>query len=951
MLAGKLFIFIVILLSVNSLISHDWERRCVIPTKQSFCNCSVPCHTFDYYLSNPDSELYQLDFLILEFLPGVHETTKTLSSWNHNGLHMIGNNATIDLKYNDNTSWFTLKESSQILFSDLNIQLIHIENATECRLNYILYFNDVEISLTNVILNNRCGGGIYLANTSSSVRIKFHNVTFFVWAVGLNMSNVNSIVEICHCLFIGSGEHLLLEANYDNIIVEPETRIELNLQYSEFHNGSGSLHVCVDMPEQSPGAIVSEIYLNIYHVNFTTPNGGDISVIVLSGSDASDMTFNMSIERVKLFSAKSYGIFLELGTYWGKYDVKIDGCIISFHNECAIRIYSGNNMESRIFITNSVVRYNKASPFNYPVSGMVIKGSREPHLNPNVILKNVTFQSNQFLQTAIVDTVVTVMLFFVHRLAIIDCHFQNNIGTALYLENSTISAYGNVSFTNNTASNGAAIYINGPSVIFMNMSTSIVFRNNTSTQTGGAIYINSAVVNQILYTLFNGPPIASPCFLYVDGNYKCSNKQSCILQFQNNSAENGGDAVYGGNLGQIDCPTNMHSVKCLTALNEMSQLSLSPSTIASAPSRVCLCFNSSHSADCLKINTSVSIYPRQIFNISAFTVGQNFGTSRGSVYAQILNKSSNVYISNEHNVQTVDIRNCNDSSNVSTYRITTLLPEETATLVLTTDDVDVSNYVDKSEIDEFIKAYNNANRTYVPIQLLTLPVYITLNFSKCPNGFTFVKGRCACNPSFIHATDRYNVSCDIDTQTIKRQSSVWIDSSNETTKYSYKCPLTYCNQNTVSVNLSREHGVDSQCIHHHSGVLCGGCMKNYSLAIGSSNCLPHCSDDYISFLLVFAVSGVLLVLFIKYLDLTITQGVMNGFIFYANIVQTNKDTLLFSDDPAVRVFATFIAWLNLDFGIETCFSQSLDMYTKTWLHAVCVSSLSVGISWRNDTSL
>ena len=30
----------------------------------------------------------------------------------------------------------------------------------------------------------------------------------------------------------------------------------------------------------------------------------------------------------------------------------------------------------------------------------------------------------------------------------------------------------------------------------------------------------------------------------------------------------------------------------------------------------------------------------------------------------------------------------------------------------------------------------------------------------------------------------------------------------------------------------------------------------------------------------------------------------------------------------------FIAWLNLDFGIETCFYQGLDMFSKTWLQFI-----------------
>ena len=44
--------------------------------------------------------------------------------------------------------------------------------------------------------------------------------------------------------------------------------------------------------------------------------------------------------------------------------------------------------------------------------------------------------------------------------------------------------------------------------------------------------------------------------------------------------------------------------------------------------------------------------------------------------------------------------------------------------------------------------------------------------------------------------------------------------------------------------------------------------------------------------------------------------------------------LLSSNEFGVRVFSTIIAWFNFDFGIETCFSGSLDMYLKTWLQFV-----------------
>ena len=139
-----------------------------------------------------------------------------------------------------------------------------------------------------------------------------------------------------------------------------------------------------------------------------------------------------------------------------------------------------------------------------------------------------------------------------------------------------------------------------------------------------------------------------------------------------------------------------------------------------------------------------------------------------------------------------------------------------------------------------------------------------------------------------------------------------------------------------------------QCLHHRSGVLCGECRKTYSLAIGSSNCLADCSNRYLSLLAVFALAGVLLVLAIKYLNLTVTQGLISGLVLYANIVQTNKAVLLSSNGLGVRAFATVIAWFNLDFGIETCFSESLDIFhiqTTRWAYFTHQLSTHSNVHW------
>ena len=53
--------------------------------------------------------------------------------------------------------------------------------------------------------------------------------------------------------------------------------------------------------------------------------------------------------------------------------------------------------------------------------------------------------------------------------------------------------------------------------------------------------------------------------------------------------------------------------------------------------------------------------------------------------------------------------------------------------------------------------------------------------------------------------------------------------------------------------------------------------------------------------------------------------------FPANIVGVNRTIFLPEESPALSVF---IAWINLDFGIEACFHDGMDAYTKTFSLAI-----------------
>eukprot|EP00731_Ephydatia_muelleri_P035467 Em0126g10a len=69
------------------------------------------------------------------------------------------------------------------------------------------------------------------------------------------------------------------------------------------------------------------------------------------------------------------------------------------------------------------------------------------------------------------------------------------------------------------------------------------------------------------------------------------------------------------------------------------------------------------------------------------------------------------------------------------------------------------------------------------------------------------------------------------------------------------------------------------------------------------------------------------------LNLTVPAGTLNGMILYANVFRIN-DNIFFpasQRSPLVQFLSIAIAWFNLDFGIEICFYDGMDSYTKTWL--------------------
>ena len=184
--------------------------------------------------------------------------------------------------------------------------------------------------------------------------------------------------------------------------------------------------------------------------------------------------------------------------------------------------------------------------------------------------------------------------------------------------------------------------------------------------------------------------------------------------------------------------------------------------------------------------------------------------------------------------------------------------------------------------------------------IYSYPVYINISFRPCPPGFSLSKDppfRCDCDQLMKHLP---GVTRHIQDQTISCSGLVWITDGNKTVTTS-NCPYNYCNRDEIIMTLEDP---ESQCNFNHSGTLCGRCQPGLSLAQSL-----YCPNTHLALLLPFALAGAVLVCFIKVIDLTISQGTLNGLVFFANIVKANE--YLLYNEIQTNPLAVFIAWLKL----------------------------------------
>ncbi len=915
-------------------------------TEDSSC-AAQPCLTLNKFATTTikDAEAGA----ILQFGPGNHTLHSRRTFSNIEKCSMLSK---------DNTSLITCSKVAAAGFTFKNVSIVTLTNLT-----FIGCGND---SRYNAVLNI-----FQVTDTNISMCIFLHSKGRLIEAAHVNITTKN-------CTFQNSSSGV--------ITAEYATILDIGSTYT-LNTYSAGRPALVFIDRSYANFISSRFYenlvkTNVIHVKRCTltlrqcelahNNGGLLisynSTITINDSN---LTHNFAFDRMSVLHINTTNLSINNDIFahnFGQEQATIlfadrDSTIVS-HNTLTIinntcTSYSSHGYNNILNIRSSRVTFGIV---HYSDN----TGSMKFYHSKVVFSKlNLTFQQARSIHSyihAYTRGAITSLASIIHFQGTTSfCNQRTE--RAVYAIESRIYTNGDTLFSNNSGKLGGALYLDQSDFICKKKCT---FIGNTAAKGGGIYAINSIItigsdwnkykqnknMRSLLYFDFNSADKGGA--IYLEGNSKLRSPREISntygLEFNNNTAKLGGaifvndytstcknstcfiqappynrndwikisstdgntTTIYGGLLDRCIAKRKyMIKDDAMIGINYLARVSNDTnikSMIASDPVRVCFCHNGS--VDCNSTYPVVNVKKGETFNVTVVAFDQVNHTIDTSVF--ITASSHYTYrLGIEQRIQTAYNRCTNLTLNVFS-------PHDSIELIL---------YAEGPCQDIGISKFK------VPIRFKNCT---------CPIGFQPLATKEDCSCGCDEQIKTLVKMCNRSSKSLLREGDFWLNSityNTDTIHYLIypHCPFDYCvpSIHSTYVNLNTPNGADAQCASNRTGLLCSSCKPGLSLSLGSSRCL-QCPKDWQKLLIAITIgaiaSGIALVVIILVLNLTIAVGTLNGLIFYANIVASNNITYNRMSKP--NVFSVFIAWLNLELGLDTCFYNGLDSYSKAWLQFV-----------------
>ena len=438
-------------------------------------------------------------------------------------------------------------------------------------------------------------------------------------------------------------------------------------------------------------------------------------------------------------------------------------------------------------------------------------------------------------------------------------------GGGIYVSASEINVYvpGSLHLIHNNAATGGGMYFETDSklsVLKLNDQrqysdmTSVTFIDNHA-EYGGAVYV--AYNTSLVACSVNVECFIQSLVIDLTGPFNSKN-----IFFTGNNATVHGSNLFGGLLDRcIPSPFVLMQHRLTDGFGYLLSISnITTISITSLPVRVYFC-NTENKPDCSYQPPPVKIKKGETFTVSVVAVDQANHTISANVTSFLAFPSSGI-------AEGQQTQNASTYCTYLSYNV--FSPEQLEKVTLYAEGPCGSS---------------TPSTRYIDIHFLNC----TCSVGFKPSQGSSSRCDCICDP----ALKPYITSCNYSTNSLYRDTNSWITYSNSSHHPGYviyaNCPFDYCHaaSDNVSINLNVPHGADAQCKYDRTGMLCGACIENFTLSLGSSRCL-RCRDQWpivlVAIVLATIITGILLVIILLVLNMTVAVGLINGFIFYANIV-------------------------------------------------------------------
>ena len=771
--------------------------------------------------------------------------------------------------------------------------------------------NNYNLHLSSCLFHNNTASNIMFFNVESIQlqRSKFQYNNGKSALVSVMYSKLIRRIRTDDKLSVVSFSKLIFTSNVGGPFLSVNRYIKIKFQQLQFlHNVLQSGH----------GLVVVSDY---YHLSVTVSNV--------------KYKFNQILTKGSAFYCSSSTIDMTKPPY--PISISCESAVhVSRRHSRGIQVFT--TPEHKLHLINTIFEHNRGGGHG---AGVYISHPSNVYCP---IVGSYTIKNSKFNNISDVNSVVyygsSNYSRYTTNVAIKDCVFTNNVGTALYLVNSNlIFDEGVTLFEKNTAEHGGALYLDLNSKLTFATQSDVIFNNNQAIRYGGVMYCNVLPSNN--------------CYRNVNNILEVMN--STNIQFNDNVAVIGGSSVFFS--VSSSCDGVFQSELNITKHVLGEQIVTSPVELRLDPltylvtddsemeeSGVDLVNNSTLEGSGIVPIKKILEYPT--YSINSIMLGQDIavpacvvddnGKPAGAVSFSVVPISGDNIYNIEGDI--IYSLSCMSSQGISNLQVTGKEP-----------------IVDTNPPTITIQFHSLYDTAYAWTPII---VNLRIELSPCHSGFQYDNHleKCICY-------DRGDtIQCS--GSSAKIRSGYWFGVVDKQTTVGI-CPVNYCNLRNCEGTTTfcpLPSSPDDQCGEHRLGIACGECVDGYSLSFDSVICVNNnkCAVGQTTLVVTMTILYWIVTVVVVFAIMYFKVGIWNFYsiTFYHSVADILLGQVLHTSDTLYRMVTIIssLARLTPQFLGELCFVKGLSGIDQQFIHyihplAVLVILLLISISTRFSKQL